>query len=435
MTPRKPLWQEGMVLTPQHLQFQDRYHEELLHERLRVLGDHGFGLGELDIDERALARGELRVRHARGLFPDGTFVEVSEGGEVAVPPRALDAQTPSGTLVYLALPKGEAGPGAPARFVPEKMRIADFVTGESPIDVTWARPRVGLVLSTDALEGYDLLPLARIARAPGGEPVLAPDYVPPLLHVRASALLLQQLRRVVHALRAGQTTLLEQRRRAPELDGPAALRLLLLTLLGELGPRLADVVERPHVQPETAYEVLVELCGGLGAFDASLDPKALPPYRHGDLAGTFFPLVDGAVRTLGRLAAHRFVQIPLQRPEQQLHYAELAEPAVFRHEFFLAATGLDEATLREQLPRILKIACWDEMRDILHAATSGVRVAHEYRPPPVLPLRPGVVYFRIERAGTYWETIVRKGNMAIVQPLEPAKVQLELYAVDPSQVV
>ena len=41
--PRKPIWTEGLFMTPQHLQQCDTYHESLLHARVHAVLTHDWG--------------------------------------------------------------------------------------------------------------------------------------------------------------------------------------------------------------------------------------------------------------------------------------------------------------------------------------------------------------------------------------------------------
>jgi type VI secretion system protein ImpJ len=59
----------------------------------------------------------------------------------------------------------------------------------------------------------------------------------------------------------------------------------------------------------------------------------------------------------------------------------------------------------------------------------GVRVQIEYRPPGAIPIRPGVVYLRVDQSGDYWNDILGSGTIAIYQPIDPQKVDLRLIGV------
>ena len=71
--------------------------------------------------------------------------------------------------------------------------------------------------------------------------------------------------------------------------------------------------------------------------------------------------------------------------------------------------------------------------DWVNAAMPGVRVGVEYRPPGAIPVKPGLVYLRVDQAGDYWNDILGSGTIAIYQPIDPQKVDLRLIAVQASK--
>ena len=56
--PRKPVWTEGLFMTPQHLQQSDQYHEALLHARMHAVATYDWGITGVQFDERALTAGQ-----------------------------------------------------------------------------------------------------------------------------------------------------------------------------------------------------------------------------------------------------------------------------------------------------------------------------------------------------------------------------------------
>ena len=75
-----------------------------------------------------------------------------------------------------------------------------------------------------------------------------------------------------------------------------------------------------------------------------------------------------------------------------------------------------------------------EYQDIMksNAATNGAKLDLEYRPPGALPIKPGVIFFKVVRTPEYWNDIAGTGTIAIYQPIDPQGVTLHLYAVDPT---
>jgi len=69
--PRRPVWSEGMLLSPQHLQSLDRHHEALVAARVGAVSPDDWGVLSLEIDGSALAAGQVRVVRFAGVLPDG----------------------------------------------------------------------------------------------------------------------------------------------------------------------------------------------------------------------------------------------------------------------------------------------------------------------------------------------------------------------------
>lgn len=92
MQAQKVIWQEGMLLRPQHLQHNDRYYHQQL-TQTRLLGSDTWGLLTLELNLQYLKLGKLVVNQASGVLPDGSLFELSPGMEPLVlqyPPTRAD---------------------------------------------------------------------------------------------------------------------------------------------------------------------------------------------------------------------------------------------------------------------------------------------------------------------------------------------------------
>ncbi|WP_290004270.1 type VI secretion system baseplate subunit TssK [Faucicola atlantae] len=72
----KVVWSEGIFITPQHFQQQERYFEERINETFKSL--HAFYYGVLDIqfDKSALTQGIIKVTRLTAVLKDGTTGEL-----------------------------------------------------------------------------------------------------------------------------------------------------------------------------------------------------------------------------------------------------------------------------------------------------------------------------------------------------------------------
>ena len=105
--PRKPIWTEGLFMTPQHLQQSDSYHEALLQARMHAVMAYDWGLCSVAFDERALVAGQLKLLKCHGFFPDGTPFFIGDRGEDQVEARPVEGSFPAALEaldVFLAIP-------------------------------------------------------------------------------------------------------------------------------------------------------------------------------------------------------------------------------------------------------------------------------------------------------------------------------------------
>src|SRR5437016_9471088 len=89
---RKPIWTEGLLVSQHHFQQQDRYHEALLRDRLQGVTHFSWGISDLEIDDRALVSGQLKLKRFAAIWPDGESVRCGEGTDEPPPsPRSFES--------------------------------------------------------------------------------------------------------------------------------------------------------------------------------------------------------------------------------------------------------------------------------------------------------------------------------------------------------
>jgi type VI secretion system protein ImpJ len=445
--PRKPVWTEGLFMTPQHLQQSDQYHEALLHARLHAALSYDWGITGVQFDDRALSAGQLKLVKCHGIFPDGTPFFVGDRGEDAIEARPLEGSFPAALEsldVFLAVPNPRETAAnmaldpqkvSPAvRFVAAQATVPDLNTGRNDTAVSWARPNLRLVFGTEARDAYQTIRIAQLVRDRTGAIVPKPAYIPPILHVGASDRIMQGLRRVLSALIGKQKSLAEGRRlrTAASVDFQASdtAKFWMLHTMNSYIPAVSHLCDHGNAHPEQVFVTLASLIGELCTFSPDGDPTAIPKFNYLELGDVFEPIFDRLIAMITGVLAESYLIVPLEKREDGMYLGKFEDPKLPRtHELFLEAKGTDEATLRERLPRLLKMASWSQIGYILNAAIPGVRVNIEYRPPGAIPIKPGLVYLRVDQAGDYWNDILGSGTIAIYQPIDPHKVDLRLIAV------
>jgi type VI secretion system protein ImpJ len=236
---------------------------------------------------------------------------------------------------------------------------------------------------------------------------------------------------------AKQRTLADSRRQrtaaAVEFQASDSAKFWLLNALNLSIPAISHIVDHATDHPEQAYLHLAQLIGQLCTFAVEGDPTTIPKFNYLELGDVFDPMFDRAHKLLDAVLAERFVEIPLTKREDGMFLGQITDSNLLRYSFFLAATGsVPEAQLRDRMPKLTKIASWSQIGAILNSAVNGLKMELEYTPPGALPLKPGVVFFKVVRTPEYWNDIAGTGTIAIYQPIDPQGVTLHLYAVDPT---
>ncbi len=444
---RKVLWTEGQFLAPHHFQQWDRYHEDILNFRIRSLRAFMWGAEELKFNEEALENGNFEVLRCRAVLPDGLPVDAPE---IDAPPplrNFLEFFPPTSDKmdVFLAVPVVRQGVASvslsgdkvdfQARYVPLQTQVPDENTGENPLPVTLAAKSLRLLFGEESLENHAALKIAEVRRTAEGKMVIDEAFIPPALALSAARPLLEIVRRLLEILSTKSTTLGEQRRQKAagiaDFTTSDVANFWLLHTVNAYVPLMMHYHHVQRVHPEQLYLTMARLAGELMTFVTEGHPNELPKYMHTDLTRTFTEL-DRKLRVLlETVIPTRCVPIPLERTKESLYIGRIADERLpGAAEFYLGVYAkLPEAQLLERVPRKSKIASIDTINYLLGQALPGVLLRPVPVPPGPIPVRMGFKYFRLEKLGTYWDTIAASRNICIYFPAEFPDLRLELYAV------
>ncbi len=450
------LWTKGTLLTPQHLQAQDRYLDEVLRFQLAALNFCPWGFSRVAVDREALAGGTFVLTAVAGRLPDGLLFD-APAGDPLPPPRPLQtawAPDQRALTVYLAVPEyrpgtrnvtggaangaaangaaahGGAHGAASARWRAEEQLARDETTGlaERPIQV--ARANLRLVLEGEPAEGYTALPVARVARSAAG--VLAPDpgFVPPLLELAASDVLGTTARRLVERASAKAAAVAGGRRQrnrglADFSVTDVASFWLLYTLNTHL-PALRHLAEVRGGHPSALWEAMTALAGALTTFAPAARP--LPAYDHLRLGPCFAQLEARLLELLDTAVPETAVSLPLRAVRPAVQAVAVDEERWFAapHWYLAVSAPVRQAEL---VPRVLhgcKVGSADVVDTLIRQALPGLELAHVPQPPPAVPVKLDFLYFALRRAGPAWEAVARARNLAVYVPAELLDARMEL---------
>jgi type VI secretion system protein ImpJ len=448
--PNKPVWSEGVLVSQHHFQQQDRYHEQLLADRVRAVVHYDWGITELEIDPAGLASSQLRIVKFKAIWPDGASLACGEGyDQPAPPPRNFEAAFTAGVdrlEVFLGIvDEGEATPilsrphepQSGRRFVQATRSVPDLNSGGSVEELEWARPNVRLFIGNERRDGYSVVRVAELIRQATGRAIVRDNHVPPVLHLEASPFLQAGLNRVLTVATSRQKDLAAERGQRTqgnvEFHATAAQTFWLLHTLNGAIPILSHLLDTPRAHPEEAYLVLASLIGQLSSFSADSDPRSVPKFNYLELGDMFEVMFARAVSLLSGQVDKPYVEIELERRADGMFLGKLRDPKLISHEIFVAVQANQvDAVVRDRAPAVLKIASWNQIYDVVKQARRGVRVDVEWNPSVALPVRPGVCFFRVRREGNFWDEVASSSTLALYLPSDGdwKDANLAVYAIE-----
>ena len=432
--PHRVVWSEGMLVSPQHLQQADLYHERLLDRRLAALAPQTWGILSLEVDQGALAAGDLRVSRFVGFLPDGLCLDFAAGDPEAPAARPLGAHfAPAQPVleVFLAVPKerdgvpsvaaGTEGGNEPAagvqrtRFSVASRPVSDMTGESADLPIAFARRNVSLLFGDEARDDFDSIKIAEILRNASG------------------------VRRLLALMTAKQRQLSQERRQRDavtvEFGAGDVTRYVQLSALNAGIPLLVHAGRDGEMNPRELYFFLIQIAGQLSTLVPDADPSSFPAFNFTDLRSTFeelFALLTSLLRASVREAC---VAVPMDVREG-LHVGNLSDERIVKcSQFVLAAhaPGIPEEQLARELPGRAKIASFTQLPFLLRSATRGLNLLVTHRPPAEVPVRPQVAYFLIDVAGgaEHWRQVLSERSLAIYlpPPYDPAKVKIEIFAI------
>ncbi len=439
------LWTKGVLLAPQHLQAQDRYHDDALALQVGALAFCPWGFADLAFDREALAGGTLVVSSATGRFPDGLLFDAPRG-DPAPPPRTIaELWRPDQRTMQVLLGVPEYRPDArnvaptssalPTRWRIDELLQRDETTGLAERPVQVARSNLRLLVEGESTEGYTTMPVARLLRSAAGAVTLDHSFVPPLLDFRVSDYLLGLARRLVEVVSAKSGTLAGGRRQRNQ--GLADFSVadiagfwLLYTLNSYEGTlrHLADV-RRGH--PSGLWEAMLTLTGALTTFQPDQAVRTLPAYDHLRLGDCFSALEARLMTLLDTAVPDIVVSLPLRPVRPTLHAVALEQATwLTAPQWFLAVSApLRQAELVSKVLSGCKVGSADVVDTLIRQALPGLALAHVPQPPSAVPIKLDHQYFALRRDGTAWEAVERARNLAVYVPAELAQAKFELVIV------
>ena len=436
----KVIWQEGMLLRPQHLQHNDRYYHQQLNQT-RLLGSDAWGFLTLELNLQYLNLGKLVVNQASGVLPDGSLFDLS----AAMEPLVLQVPANTGNQgIYLALPLA-TGNQVEVRHPSQGDVLARYLTceeevGDSNVGVDarcrihCACPDLRLLLGEHSSDhSYVKLKVAQVLDAtPEGGLNLDADFVPAFIFVQGRGYVSACLKEALGLLASRGDAIAARIREEATAASTQVADLLMLQVINRSELELRHYLSQGQLRPETLFRALVTVLGELSTFaDASRRAHLDVHYQHGDQGASFRGLMARIRTVLSMVLEQHAVELPLQQRQYGVLVCPVSELKLLgAATFILAATAQsDSEELRQRLPAHLKVGPVERIRELVNLHLAGIKVKPLPVAPRQLPFHAGKTYFMLDMSARDIAQLQQSGGFAFHVGGEFDGLELNFWAI------
>ena len=439
---RKVVWSEGMFLSPQHFQQQDRYVERLVNRSSGSRGPNGWGIEELKLDEELLRLGKISILKARGIFSDGTPFEIPAEDDA---PNILEVPSDTmGVTVHLCLPFRRPGTQEVdldadgdtlnKRYIATSARVNNVcASGNEEVDVQLGGLNMSLRFDSDDLSGFATIPVVQVVEKLAEKPVKTSDsFVPPLLNCSASSIIQSQLTQLQGMIHQRGESLAQRLNDSGRAGSAEVADYMLLQVINRIEPLCAQMVSSAFLHPEECYKELIQMAGELSTFTTvEKRPPAFPPYSHADPQSCFAVVFGALSFTLSNVLEQTAISLELSERKFGIFVAPLSDHSLLSSAMFVLAAKADVSAevLRSHFKTQVRIAAVEQIRSLIQSSTPGVPVSPLGAAPRQIPYHAGFSYFELVKTGPLWENLKNSGGLAVHPGSELPGLQMELWAI------
>jgi len=437
----KIVWYEGMFLSPQHFQQQERYIERVIDSKCQALGAYSWGFQSLEIDQQLLTLGKVSLNSASGIFPDGTpfnFPNVDD----APPVIDIPANTHN-EIVYLGIPVKRSGSQdvtlddnykGLARYFSYEHDICDVTkdAGDNK-SLEVGKLRIKILLESDDKSGFVILGILKVSESrDDGNVLLDNVFIPTSIDSTVSLKLHGFITELIGLLHHRAEAIVGRLADVNRAGTAEVADYLLLQLINKVEPYFIHLSQINGLHPEVLYRSLIKLAGELSTFmSVNKRPPIFPAYVHDDLQATFQPIIVTLRDSLTMVYEQSAISLQLIEKKYGIYVAQLSDRSLVETSIFILAVraNVKTETMHTAFAAQLKIASVEHIRQLVNAGMPGIAIKALPVAPRQIPFHSGFTYFELDRQSSLWNELQRSGGIAIHIGGEFPGLELELWAI------
>jgi type VI secretion system protein ImpJ len=420
-TPHTVAWTQGLFLQPQHFQQQAQATVAHASQLWQAHGLDQFGFTELELDPLALTRGEVALKKATGLLPDGTVFKLPNNIDHVSPLTLTEEMLPC--TVYLTLPHGNAlqqskVPAANMRHFSVSKQVQDQADSNlDPLDITVSALHFSLKTQKDDIANTTYLPVCHITKM-DTQGALEPDesFVPTVLHVSANHYLAGFAEQLLQWMIKRRHSIVQRLQGVAEFGISSIHEVLLLQTINRYEAILSHYCSQKDTHPKTLFTLSVQLLSELCTFtkaERSLTDQ--PEYQHLDLKASFVPLEAKLRDAFSYVFEAQAISIPLKGFNEGYLVGVITDKTLLRKARFVLAVHdkTPSETLRSRFGSHVKIAPVEKIRDVVNRQVPGITMSVLSQVPRQIPYYSDHVYFVLDQEGPLWQDLSTAAGLGV----------------------
>lgn len=443
----RPLWNEGVFLTPEQFQQQSLWESYSKQQLAKLYLANPWGIERVQVDQQALTLDRLSIHTLSLRFSDGTLID-SDIADNLPTVRNLATDIPPAideVKVFLGLPLLHANGEncifddnrieRPTRYRQEWVDVPDLL-GHGSETIAVERCALNFIFDFEDHSEYLTCPIAKLKRDLNGRFVLDNEYIPPVLSLYTqSGSLIKELELLCIQIQAKRQRLMgmrhERNQQMAEFAVADVSLFWLLNALNSFEPQLKFLRDNPTIHPENLYQKLVAFTGALLTFSLAHDVDGIPAYQHDNLNVVFPPLFDLVRSLLEESLPSRVIKIDLVHNKDTLWTGRLNDGRLVEDaDFYLSVrSSMPGHQLQSQFPLLCKAGTPDDVRQIIHSALSGIPIKALSHVPAAIPMRLENQYFALDLSHPTAKNMLLARCCEFYVPRAMPDISLELFAV------
>jgi len=434
------VWSEGMYLSPQHFQAQNRYFEDSVRFAIEHAWFEPWGLSSYELDHSAIANGRVRLISAKGIFRYGLTFDLNANCDLPVPPNIQEIFPSGGDSldILLAVPEWQEqqpncaseGNSGNMRYQAGELSVRDLNTGTDEKKIKICKKNIAILTQNEIGDGWLTIPLARIKRNEAGSFSYDGSFVPPCTKIKASPWLKEFLRQLIEVLKVKRTTVTLPRNRAGGFSQLEILKFWFLHTINDALATFQHLHNKKDGHPEELFREMSRIAGALCTFKLASDPAQLPKYNHCELYRCFQALGKHIREHLDVMVPENTITVPIRPSPPNYYFGDITDQACFVRSRWILGIGspAGEADVMTKTPYLVKVCSGEFIEKLVQRAMPGLALSHLPVPPSAISAKLELQYFSINKSGPCWTHICDTRQVGIYVPndLTNATVELEV---------